>query len=110
MHQNHAEKLNIANLNISITNSKIDRLAIISLALIVIISLTNHLSIVTAIAPGITTSPPSISNWGPGQGGHLNAFVLGNDSSIWNNPLIKHGISGLIPEIQEILAIHRVFL
>ena len=90
MHQNHAEKLNIANLNISITNSKIDRLAIISLALIVIISLTNHLSIVAATAPGITTSPPSISNWGPGQGGHLNAFVLGNDSSIWNNPFFNN--------------------
>jgi hypothetical protein len=45
---------------------------------------------VAAAAPGSISSPPSISNWGPGQGGHLNAFVLGSDGSVWNNPFFSN--------------------
>jgi hypothetical protein len=50
-----------------------------------VFNVANTSSTIQAIgtaAPGNTSSPPSISNWGPN---HLNAFVLGSDGSIWNN-------------------------
>jgi hypothetical protein len=51
-----------------------------------VVSSINHQPAL-AVAPGSTSSPPSVSNWGPD---HLNAFVLGSDGSIWNNPYFKN--------------------
>jgi hypothetical protein len=63
--------------------------AIILFSLIILVNSTKCQP-VAAAAPGSISSPPSISNWGPGQGGHLNAFVLGSDGSVWNNPFFSN--------------------
>jgi Polysaccharide lyase len=60
-------------------------LLIISVSVIPLLNSTNYQPAFAA-APGDKFSPPSVSNWGPGEGGHLNAFVLGPDGSVWNSP------------------------
>jgi hypothetical protein len=88
MYLNYVISHRIVNTNI-FSRKLISGLAILILTLIVLANGIIYQSIVAA-TPGIASSPPLISNWGPCEGGHLNAFVLGNDSSIWNNPFFNN--------------------